>query len=246
MPGEVRVFPNLEGLSLAAAESFADAAAEAISQRGRFTVALSGGSTPSRLYQLLTLPPLRQRIDWSRCHLFWGDERLVPPDHADSNYRLARETLLDGVPLPVAQIHGVPVEVGEGNDVAQSYEEDLRDFFGRDELWPRFDLLLLGLGSDGHTASLFPGSPALEESQRWVVATPPGTLPPPVHRVTLTLPAINAAREVLFLVAGADKAGVLHRVLQGDVGLPAARVRPAGGDLYWFVDLAAIARSGGL
>ncbi|MGE5617794.1 MAG: 6-phosphogluconolactonase [Sphingomonadaceae bacterium] len=266
------VKPNLQRLSEAAAGLFAELAADAIARRGRFAVALSGGSTPKRLYQLLANAPWREQIDWGRCHLFWGDERLVPADHPDSNYRLARETLLRRLPIPLGQIHRVPVEVGVGESVAAAYEAEMRRFFVEDTArqhphadeeraagdeaapgdseprhlsggsaeTPRFDLVLLGLGSDGHTASLFPGHSAVEEQVRWVVATPSGRLPPPVDRVTLTLPVINAARAVLFLVAGADKAPVLRQVLAGEASLPASLVRPSDGELYWLVDEAAL------
>ncbi|MHB8992764.1 MAG: 6-phosphogluconolactonase [Chloroflexota bacterium] len=240
--------PDLQRLSEAAAGLFVELAGDAVDRRGRFAVALSGGSTPRRLYQLLAGAPWRQRVDWGCCHFFWGDERLVPPDHPDSNYRLARETLLDGLPLSPDQIHRVPVELGEPETVAAAYEEELRRFFGRGpaagdkplsytlEEFPRFDLVLLGLGTDGHTASLFPGQVALEQRDRWAVATPPGRLPPPVDRITLTLPVLNAARIVVFLVAGADKTSVLREILEGESCLPAARVRPTQGELRWFVD----------
>jgi 6-phosphogluconolactonase len=251
----MKAFPDTEAVSLAAAGLFARRAARSIEERGCFSVALAGGSTPRRLYRLLATPPWREQIDWSRCHLFWGDERLVPPDHPDSNYRLVRETLLDGVPIPASQVHRVPVEAGADGEVAEAYERELRGYFGEDCALPRFDLVLLGLGSDGHTASIFPTPPlplgegrgeghgvALprEGSGRWVVATPPGILPPPVHRVTLTLPAINAARSVLFLVTGADKSEALRRVLQGDRSLPATRVHPTRGRLHLLADLAAV------
>ncbi len=239
--GHLTTAAELEGLSEAAAALWAKLAAEAISRQGHFAVALSGGSTPRGLYRLLAAAPWRDRIDWGRCHFFWGDERLVPPDHPDSNFRLAREALLAPLSIPPDRIHRVPVEVGSPETVALAYEGELRRFFAPEPMLegPRFDLVLLGLGSDGHTASLFPGKSALEESRRWVVATPPGRLPPPVDRVTLTLPALNAARAVAFLVAGADKAPTLRRVLAGDPDLPAARVRPARGSLHWFVDRAA-------
>lgn len=234
------VLPDLEGLSEAAAELMAALAAEAIAHRGRFAVALSGGSTPRRLYQLLATPPWSGRIAWPDCHFFWGDERLVPPDHPESNFHLAQSALLARVPVLPHQIHRVPVETGEPEAVASAYEAELRRFFSPAEgETPRFDLVLLGLGSDGHTASLFPERPALEEIHRWVVATPPGWLPPAVDRVTLTLPVLNAARAVAFLVSGADKAPVLRQILEKNADLPAARVQPVEGDLYWFLDEAA-------
>ncbi len=240
LPDSVRVAPDLESLSRSAAELFAATAADAIDRRGRFAVALSGGSTPGRLYRLLSTTAYRDKVPWSHCHFFWGDERLVDLDHPDSNYRLAWEALLSHLPLARDQIHPVPVGSGNPEAVAQDYEGEMRRFFGDGSL-PCFDLILLGLGSDGHTASLFPGSPALDETHRWVVPTPPGRLPPNIPRVTLTLPVLNAARKALFLVSGSDKAAVLQRILKGDGELPAARVHPPEGELIWLVDRAAMA-----
>jgi 6-phosphogluconolactonase len=177
-------------------------------------------------------------VDWARVHVFWGDERCVPPDHPESNYRLAREALLDHVPLPPANVHRIPTEQ-EPVQAAADYEQTLRRFFGPGSV-PRFDLVLLGLGTDGHTASLFPGTPAVHEYERWVVAHYVSSLP--AWRVTLTPAVLNAADQVTFLVAGEEKAGALKQVLAGpyqpDV-LPAQVVRPAGGSLLWLVDDAA-------
>jgi 6-phosphogluconolactonase len=213
---------------------------EAISQRGRFFIALSGGSTPRALYERLAGAPWRARIAWEHWRVFWGDERLVPPEDPRSNVGMAEQALLSKVPIPGTHVHRVPVDVDDRKAVARTYEEELRRAFALAEgVWPRFDVVLLGLGSDGHTASLFPHSPALEERQRLVVGTPPGRLPPPVDRVTLTLPVLNAARAIVFLVAGADKAPTLRRVLSGDQDLPAARVQSGDGELRWLVDAAA-------
>jgi 6-phosphogluconolactonase len=239
------VFQNLDTLSETAAQYVTDSARRAIAERGRFTLVLAGGSTPRRLYQLLATPAWREQIEWDRWHFFLGDERLVPPTDKDSNFGMAREALLAHVPVRAAQIHRVPTEVGAADTVAARYQDDIRDFFGLSaNEWPRFDLVLLGMGSDGHTASLFPGKPTLDETERLVVASPPGTLPPPVDRVTFTFPLLNAARAVAFLVAGEDKRPALRAVQEGvpfgDAGeAPAARVRPADGELRWFVDAAA-------
>ncbi len=227
-------------LAEAAADLFARLAAEAIAARGRFNVALSGGSTPRVLHARLSAPDAKRaaRLDWTRVHVFWGDERCVPPDHPDSNYRMARETLLDRVPLPAANVHRIHGELPPERAAAE-YERALRAYFGDGSL-PRFDLILLGLGEDGHTASLFPGSAALGEAARWAVAVPHSDPPPPpLPRVSLTLPVLNAAAQVVFLVSGAGKAQRLAQVLRrpGE-SLPAGRVHPTGG-LLWLVDAAA-------
>ncbi len=221
-------FADPGALARAAAEEVARRAEEAVAARGAFTRALAGGSTPRALYRLLADPrePYRARIRWPAVHAFFGDERAVPADSPDSNARMAREALLDHVPL--ASVHRIPGELG-AEAAADRCEADLRAHFG-EVPFPRFDLVLLGLGGDGHTASLFPGSPALGERQRWAVAGPAG-LPPRVPRVTLTLPVLDAARAALFLVAGADKATALRRLVRpaaGEEPIPAARVRPQG------------------
>ncbi len=239
--GELRLYPDSEALSEAAAGVWTASAARAVAQRGRFTVALSGGSTPRRLYELLAIPKWQERTDWANCHVFWGDERMVAPTHPDSNFRLAQNSLLANVPIPEDQVHPIPYS-DNGPAAAIVYQRCLIDFFGLSAgERPRFDLMLQGLGSDGHTASLFPGFSTLNEREKLAVGSPPGTLAPQVPRVTLTLPVLNAARVVLFLVAGADKATVLRRVLAGDQELPAGRVQPTDGELLWFVDAAAAA-----
>ncbi|HHS97595.1 MAG TPA: 6-phosphogluconolactonase [Chloroflexi bacterium] len=225
----VWVFPDRNALARAAAERFVAAADEAVRARGRFFVALAGGSTPRPAYRLLADPACASRVDWDRVHLFWGDERCVPPDHPESNYRMVREALLDRVPIPVENVHRIRGE-WPPEEAAAAYEAELRAIFGPDG---RLDLVLLGLGADGHTASLFPGSAALDERERWVAAVfadPVGT-----WRITLTPPALNGAREVLFLVVGKPKAEALARVLAG-WDLPAGRIRPRSGRLSWFVD----------
>jgi 6-phosphogluconolactonase len=237
---DVRVLPDAAALFHAAAAELSAAAAVAVARANRFTLALSGGRTPRGLYELLAKDAAyRDTLPWDRTHVFWGDERHVPPDHRDSNYRLARETLLDQVPLPAANIHRVPAEDPEAERVADRYERELRAFFTLDaDGIPRFDVVLLGLGTDGHTASLFPGADALAETRRLAVATR-GPVPP-VERVTLTLPVLNHAACVVFLVSGADKAGIVRAVLEDsrDPPLPAQRVRPVG-RLVWLLDAAA-------
>ena len=236
----VKVLANLDAVAEAAAALVAEQSAEAVARRGRFTIALSGGSTPRKLYDLLAAPPWRSRIDWSKWHVFWSDDRLVAAESPDSNVGLADRGCLSKVPVPAEQIHATPVDAGSPDEVARAYEADIRAAFDAEPgTWPRFDLILLGLGSDGHTASLFPGKPSLQETERLVVASPPGVLPPPVDRITFTFPLLNAGRTVAFLAAGADKREPLDRILAGDQDLPAGRVRPTDGELIWLVDAAA-------
>jgi len=208
----------------------------ALRSRDQFTVALAGGSTPRQLYSLLT----EKRLDWERLHFFWGDERCVPPDHANSNFRMADEVLLSHVPIPAENIHRIHGEL-PAEEAALDYEDELRHFFRYQT--PRFDLILLGLGSDGHTASLFPGTPAVREKVRWVVGVDHRSPPPPlVNRVTLTPPALNAAANIIFLVSGTEKAERLAEVLQGPYQpelLPAQIVKPVDGHVCWLVDQAA-------
>ena len=230
---EIIVCPDASALARLGAEQFVASASAAIAGAGRFAVALAGGSTPKALYALLSSAELRGRLDWPRVHFFWGDERCVPPDHQDSNFRMARETLLDRVPLPAQNIHRMAGEA-EPLAAAAAYESELRRFFGVGP--PRFDLVLLGLGEDGHTASLFPGSAALEEKQRLAVAVYVETLRS--HRLTLTLPALNAAAHVLFLVAGASKEAIVRKVFGTKAAAtqyPAARIEPSNGRLTWLM-----------
>ncbi|MFZ5918870.1 MAG: 6-phosphogluconolactonase [Chloroflexota bacterium] len=237
---EVLVYPDVDALARAAAVRVAAVASGAVRARGRFCVALAGGSTPRALYTLLASETFAPRLDWARVHVFWGDERCVPPDDAGSNYRLAWETLLEHVPLPVGNIHRVRGE-WPCHKAAAAYSAEMQAFF--DALFPCFDLVLLGLGEDGHTASLFPGSVALDETVRSVVAVTANYAGRPAQRVTLTLPAINAARQVLFLVAGMAKAAIVQAVLEKANGpLPAQRVRPVSGELAWLLDAAAANR----
>ena len=238
---QIVVRANLEEVSGEAAARFRLLAADNIASAGRFSVALSGGSTPRALYRLLAEPPFGEAIDWRRVHLFWGDERFVPPDHPDSNYRLAREAFISRVPIPAANVHPIPTEGGDPEATAAQYEETLRHFFATPEgEMPHFDLILLGMGAEGHTASLFPGSPALDEHDRLVVATYIPKLG--AWRLTLTPPVLRCARHVLFLVSGLDKASALREVLEGPYDprrLPAQVARPDKGDLTWLADGAA-------
>ncbi len=241
---EVRVFPDPATLMRGAADEFQRVAEAAVVARGRAAVALAGGSTPRGLYSALAAGTAsgRRRIRWAAVHLFFGDERAVPPDHPESNFRMAYETLLGQVPLPPANIHRVGAERPAGA-AAKLYEAELRKWFKleRDQR-PRFDLVLLGLGADGHTASLFPGTAALREKRRLVtVSQPPQD---GLERITLTLPVLNHASEVMFLVSGPAKAPRVRQVLLGPVAgdaLPAQRVSPSLGRLVWMLDEAAAA-----
>lgn len=238
----VLIFDDAEALADAAAGHIAARARAATESRGSFTIALSGGSTPRAVFERLARSPLRDSMPWAQTIIFWGDERAVPLDSADSNYRMARESLLDHVPIPAEQVKPMPAHHADLEAAARHYERVIRCFVPGDP--PRFDLILLGMGPDGHTASLFPRSPALDESARLVVATPEAPLPPRVRRLTLTATLINAAAEVLFLVSGADKAARLRDVLEGPRRpheLPAQLIDPAGGELRWMIDRAAAA-----
>jgi 6-phosphogluconolactonase len=231
---DVRIFPDVEALSRAAAQSLADRVRATLTGGGRFHLALAGGNTPRVLYRLLAAN-YRSLISWPQVHLFWGDERYVPAADSHSNYRMARETLLDGVPIPEENIHPMPTDFPEPEDAARAYEKTLQNFFSSP--WPRFDLVLLGLGPDGHTASLFPSSPALEEKERWVVAAQ-GPVEPR-QRLTLTFPVLTHSAQIYFLVAGADKADALRRALGGAPDMkecPAGGVRSGSNAVVWWTD----------
>ncbi len=227
---------NADDLCRRAAAEFVRLAKKSRHDRGRFAVALSGGSTPRALYSLLATPEYKEQIFWPQVHLFWGDERCVPPDHADSNYRMAREALLSMIQIPETNVHRMAGEK-EPRVAAAEYERRLIQFFQLfDDALPRFDLIFLGLGEDGHTASLFPGSDALKETKRLVAATYVEKLN--AHRLTLTLPVLNHGAAVLFLITGAGKAAVVNQILKGDAErsrFPAAQVEPADGRLAWFI-----------
>lgn len=225
-----RIADTTDTLYRAIADAFTQKVQDTLRQQVRFTWALSGGSTPRPLYHLLATE-YRHRIDWHRVHLFWGDERYVSPDLPASNYRIVRETLIEPLEIPSANVHAMPAEESSPERAAERYEGHLREFFGA---MPRFDLILLGVGADGHTASLFPGTRALAERKRWVTV---GEAPTePRIRLTLTLPVLNTAKSVYFLVTGADKAEVVRKVLLEDVPLPAGLVNSEGGDLVWWLD----------
>lgn len=233
---KVMKFSDIYTLSRAAAERFVTLARECIEEHGHFSVAFSGGSTPESLYALLATDTYAPRIEWDKVHVFWGDERCVPPKNTDSNYRMAHYALLDLVDIPEANIHRMRGE-DPPEEAAATYEQELREFFGEKAAWPRFDLIFLGLGDDGHTASLFPNSDALSVTKDWVTAHYVKLLR--VWRLTLTAPSINAANNVLFLVSGSKKASVLQKVLQAPYSpddLPAQMINPIHGSLVWLVD----------
>lgn len=229
----LQILKDAKAVAEAAAVRFAECAEQAVAARGRFTVVLAGGSTPEPTYRRLAEEPLVSRVAWEAVEVFWGDERCVPPDHRASNYRMARGALLDDVPIPEGNVHRIRGELAP-EAAAAAYRAVLDEAFGEDA---RFDLILLGMGNDGHTASLFPGSSALEIEDETVVAVRRAEQAIS-WRVTLTLPVLNAARAVAFLVSGVEKAPALARVRAGEA-LPAARVDPAAGEVWWLVDRAA-------
>ena len=235
----IEVLPDPDALAAGAARHIAAVAEQSVAARGRFVVALAGGSTPRATYGRLATGPSGVRIDWRRTHAFWSDERCVPPDDPRSNYRMARETLLERVSIPAGQVHRIQGEA-DPDTAATAYERVLRAQLDDGGL----DLVLLGLGQDGHTASLFPGGAAVRERVRWVVATehPDGDA---IRRVTLTPVIINAARHVCFIVSGGGKAERLRDAIEGSSPperLPARAVRPRGGSLTWLVDAPAASR----
>lgn len=238
------IFDDPEALAREAARRFVAGASRAVDGGGVFRVALSGGRTPLEAYRVLASDPFRYSIHWPSVELFWGDERFVPHDHPDSNYRAAREALLGALPIQAAQVHPIPTDTVSPQAAAVAYQDRLRRLFGVEEGRPvRFDQVLLGLGEDGHTASLFPGALPEAAPETLVAAVErPGDACP---RVTLTLNVLNAAREVIFLVSGEAKAAVLERVLRTsrpDPALPATLVQPTRGKVIWLVDRAAAGR----
>ena len=242
---EIVVVPDPPALAGEGAKRFAEAAEAGAARAGRFTTALAGGSTPKRLYEALAAEPYRSRVPWERSHLFWGDERAVPPDHADSNYGMVRAALLAHVPIPPGNLHRMQGEKPDLDQAARDYEAEIAGVLGAAPAGrpPAFDLVLLGIGTDGHTASLFPGSPATRETRRWVVRNPVPALR--ADRLTLTLPILNRSRTILFLVSGAEKASTLREVLEGPPDLerlPAQRIQPDAGRVVWLIDRAAAAR----
>jgi 6-phosphogluconolactonase len=236
---EIVVLPDPETLAEAAARRILDAAIAAVADHGRFTIALSGGATPRDTYMRLAVPPHSEAMPWARTYVFFGDERCVPPDHSGSNYRMAAETLLGKVAIPPSQVFAMPGDAEDADAAAAEYGRTLaREFGTRRGEMPRFDLILLGMGLDGHTGSLFPGSPVLKEIFRPVVAVHAAAAVIP-HRLTFTLPVLNAAALVMFLVSGQEKAKTAKAVLGDGALLPAGLVRPTAGRLVWMVDRAA-------
>jgi len=234
MSGELVVLPDPPALAAHVSGWLIDRVARAT---GPVRVALSGGSTPKAMFELLATDAYAERLRWDRLHLFWGDERFVPANDPDSNYGMTRSALLSKVPLSAANIHPMPTD-GSPDDAAARYEAILQSAYGSSELQvgrPLFDITFLGLGEDGHTASLIPGEPVLSERRRWVAAVAHGR---PEARITLTYPAIESSATIAFLVNGASKREILARVRGGDASLPAARLKPQG-ELLWFVDQAA-------
>ncbi len=236
----IQIATSAQELSRLAAEQFVRLAVEAVRAKKLFTVALAGGSTPRSLYALLAndKEPFRAQLSWERMHFFWGDERHVPPDHPDSNYRMASEAMLARVPISLENVHRIKSEKADAATAADEYEKTLREFFGlaKGEL-PRFDLILLGMGPDGHTASVFPGSDVIDERNRLVAA--PWVEKFKSYRITLTPPVLNNAAIVMFLVSGPEKAKVLQEVLEGEhqpERLPAQLIRPNKGRLLWLVE----------
>jgi 6-phosphogluconolactonase len=246
----LQVFPDSGTLARGAAEQFVKLAVKAIAQRGRFAVALSGGSTPRKMYSILASKEFSSRLAWEYVHVFWGDERCVPPDHRDSNFGMFRKTLLKHVPLPPDNIHRIRGEIAP-KEAAKNYERELQSFFimhikkrgiKYGDFVPSFDLIFLGLGEDGHTASLFPGTAALRARRRWVIANQVDLLD--TWRITLTSVIINVAAQVTFVVSGRKKANPLQQVLYGSYLprlLPAQLIKPGKGRLLWMVDEAAAA-----
>ena len=235
---QLTLFTDCEELSDAAAWFVIEKGKESTQARGIYTLALSGGKSSRRLFELLAEGPDHTQMPWEKTHLFWGDERCVPPTDPESNFGNAEAVLLSKVALPSENIHPVPVDQIEPSQAALLYEKTLRDLFQpKPGEWPIFDLILLGLGEDGHTASLFPRSQALRETTRWVVATAGGR--PNLPRVTFTIPLLNQARNILWVVVGAHKAAVLRDVLEGPPrteDLPAQKISPVAGTSHWFID----------
>ncbi len=236
---QLQVLKDTAAVARAAAEVFVNLAARAREEQRPFRAALAGGNTPKVLYALLASPEYRSRVNWETVSFFFGDERAVPPDHPDSNFRTANEALFRPLSLSDGGIHRMKAEMGDLEAAAAAYERELRSVFG--ERIPQFDLVLLGMGPDGHTASLFPGNPALREQKRWVTPVTDAPKPPP-RRLTLTVPVLNGARHVVFMVTGVDKTAALQEVLYGSASseqYPAKLVQPGSERPTWLVDEAA-------
>jgi 6-phosphogluconolactonase len=236
----ITVFKDTAELSRTAAELFVQTAREAVAQNGRFTVALTGGSSPVQLYRMLAASPYREQVPWEQTFIFWGDERWVPLTDERSNAKMAQDTFLHLVPVPPAQVYPMWGE-GEPEEFAHQYEQLLQQHFHQQT--PQFDLILLGMGDDGHTASLFPGTEVLSERSRWVLAY--YLKPQSMYRVTLTAPLINQAKKIVFLTFGANKANALYEVLEGNRNpeqYPSQLIQPQKGEVHWLVDEAAASR----
>ncbi len=238
---DILICADAAELAREAARRFAELTEVFVGGAGRFTVALSGGSTPKAMFSILAQQPFAGELPWSSIYFFWGDERPVPPDHAESNYRMAHEALLSKVPIPGENIFRIPAEAEDHERAAASYSETISQFFNLAESdFPRFDLILLGMGADGHTASLFPGTTALRVNDRIVAANHVEKFHS--HRITLTAMTINRARNIIFLVAGEDKAPALKQVIEGERNTekyPSQLIEPRGGTLLWMADEAA-------
>jgi 6-phosphogluconolactonase len=238
---DIVVFTDPDKLTYAAADYIVKVAQESISSHGRFTFALSGGTTPRKLYALLATEPYRSQIDWDKVELFWSDERCVPPDDAESNYHLAQEVMFSKLTLSASQIHRMPADEADREAASEKYSQEMQRVFA--ETLPHFDLIQLGMGPEGHTASLFPHQPSLHEQQRLVMSV---TVPkPPPPRLTFTPPVLNAAKHVLFLVTGKEKEDAVQAVLEGDYQpdeYPAQIVQPRQGKVTWMLDTAAAAK----
>lgn len=238
----VATYPDSDTLSHQAAQFTIRIAAESLVTHGRFMIALAGGSTPKKLYALLASEPYRDQLDWALVEVFWSDERCVPPDDSESNFRMAQETLLSKVPIPASQIHRMPADQSDHEAASQAYITEMRHSFGTGGI-PGFDLIQLGMGPEGHTASLFPHQPSLHERERLVL--PVTTPKPPPDRLTFTPPLLNAARHVLFLVTGNEKADAVQAVLEGEYNpdeYPAQIVHPTSGEVTWMLDTAAASK----
>ncbi len=232
----IAIYPDIDTLSQQAAQYVVRIANESIAARGRFMIALSGGTTPRKLYSLLGSEPYGSQIDWKLVHIFWGDERCVPPDNPDSNFFMAQEVLLSKIPIPAFQVHRMPSDQPDRDVASQEYFLEMQRAFSTQGI-PAFDLIQLGMGPEGHTASLFPHQASLKENQRLVM---PVSVPkPPPDRLTFTPPLLNAARNILFLVTGSEKADALQAVLEGEYQpeeYPAQTVRPPNGEVVWMLD----------
>ncbi|ODS31212.1 MAG: 6-phosphogluconolactonase [Candidatus Scalindua rubra] len=238
MEKRIHVYPNKEKLVIATTEQVINSIGQAIQENGLCNITLAGGNTPREVYSMLAANSYRDRVDWNCVHLFWSDERMVPPEHQDSNFRMVQETLLEHIKIPDGNVHRIRGEITPEQATVE-YAELLHDHFKADS--PRFDLILLGIGEDGHTASLFPDTDAVEECEQHAVAVfVPGLN---TWRVTLTLPVLNAAREVIFLVSGSSKSDIIQRIMsikQPAKDLPASMVNPKNGILHWMLDSDAV------